>query len=39
MKKNLVFHDKWKHIEIRYHYIHDMVERGVVNIQYVGTNE
>jgi hypothetical protein len=27
MTKNLVFHDKSKHIEIRYHYIHDMVKR------------
>jgi hypothetical protein len=25
MKKNLVFHDKLKNIEIRYHYICDMV--------------
>jgi hypothetical protein len=25
MTKNHVFHDKSKHIEIRYHYIHDMV--------------
>jgi hypothetical protein len=25
MIENYVFHDKSKHIEIRYHYIHDMV--------------
>ena len=30
-----VFHDKTKHIEIRYHYIHDMVLKGVVELQYV----
>ena len=39
MTKNLVFHDKLKHIEIRYHYIRDMVRRGAVKLQNVGTNE
>jgi hypothetical protein len=39
MAKNLMFHHKLKHIEIQYHYICDMVQRGVVKIQYVGTDE
>jgi hypothetical protein len=39
MMENLVFHDNSKHIEILYHYIHDMVQRGVVKLQYVGTYE
>jgi hypothetical protein len=39
MTENLVFHDKSKHIEIWYHYICDMVQRGVVKLQYVGTDE
>ena len=34
-----VFHDKSKHIEIKYHYIKDMVQRGVVKLQYVATDE
>jgi hypothetical protein len=39
MMENPMFHDKSKHIEIRYHYICDMVQRGAVKLQYVGTNE
>jgi hypothetical protein len=39
MTKNLVYHDKLKHIEIHYHYIRDMVQRGAIKLQYVGTNE
>ena len=34
-----MFHDKSKHIEIKYHYIKDMVQRGAVKLQYVGTYE
>ena len=37
--KNPVFHDKSNHIEIKYHYIKDMVHRGVVKLQYVVTDE
>ena len=39
MSENLVFHDKLKHIEIKYHYIRDMVQRGAVKLQYVVTDE
>ena len=34
-----VFHDKSNHIEIKYHYIRDMVQRGAVKFQYVATEE
>ena len=34
-----MFHDKSKHIEIKYHYIRDMVQRGAVNLQYVAMKE
>ena len=34
-----MFHDKSVHIEIKYHYIRDMVQRGAVNLQYVVTYE
>jgi hypothetical protein len=39
MTENLVFHDRSKHIEIRYHYIHDMVQRGALKLQYVSMDE
>ena len=39
MLKNPVFYDKSKHIEIKYHYIRDMVQRGAMKLQYVATDE
>jgi hypothetical protein len=39
MTENQFFHDKMKHIEIRHHYIRDMVQKGIVKLQYVGTDE
>ena len=37
--ENRVFHDKSKHIEIKYYYIRDMVQRMVVLVQYLPTDE
>ena len=37
LSENLVFHDKSKHIEIKYHYIRDMVQRKAVLVQYLPT--
>jgi hypothetical protein len=39
MTKNHVFHDKSKHIEIQYHYIYDILQRGAIKLQYVSTDE
>jgi hypothetical protein len=39
MIEDPVFHDRSKHIDIRYHYIRDMVQRGAINLQYVSTDE
>ena len=39
MLENPVFHDKSKHIEIKYHHIRDMVQRGAMKLQYVAMEE
>jgi hypothetical protein len=39
MTENHVFHDRSKHIDIRYHYICDMVQRGALKLQYISTDE
>ena len=39
MSENPVFHDKLKHVEIKYHYIRYMVPRGALKLQYVVTDE
>ena len=39
LSENPMFHDKSKHIEIKYHYIQDMVERGAMKLQYVAIDE
>ena len=37
ISKNLVQHSKTKHIEIKYHFIWDLVERKVVALEYIPT--
>ena len=39
LSENPVFHDRSKHIDIRYHFIRDTVQRGVVRLDHIGTDE
>jgi hypothetical protein len=39
LSENPVFHDKSKHIEIRFHFIRDCVQKGTMKLQYVPTGE
>jgi hypothetical protein len=39
LSQNPVFHDRSKHIEMRYHYVRDMVQKNILNIQYAPTAE
>ena len=39
LSENPVFHDKSKQIEMRYHFIRDLVQRGALKLQYIRTDE
>ena len=39
MTKNPQFHGRAKHIEIKYHYAREEVEKGTVNLKYCPTSE
>jgi hypothetical protein len=39
LTENLVFHDKSKHIDMKYHYIWDLVQRKTVKLQYIAMSE
>jgi hypothetical protein len=39
LSDNPVFYDRSKHIEIKYHYIKDMVQRKAVHVQYLPKHE
>ncbi|CAN1272233.1 Retrovirus-related Pol polyprotein from transposon TNT 1-94 [Linum perenne] len=39
MSKNPVQHSRTKHIEIKYHFLHDLVQNKIIDIQFVSTND
>ena len=34
MTKNLQFHGRCKHVDIKYHFIRDEARKGTINVQY-----
>jgi hypothetical protein len=39
LSKNPIHHKRTKHIDVRYHYVRDLVDDGVVQLEYIHTNE
>ena len=39
LSKNPVFHDRSKHIDIKYHFLRDCVQRGTIRLEYIQTYE
>jgi len=39
LSKNLVFHDRSKYIDVKYHYIWYMVLRGAIRLQQIGIDK
>nr|GEY16946.1 retrovirus-related Pol polyprotein from transposon TNT 1-94 [Tanacetum cinerariifolium] len=39
LSKNLVFHGKCKHIEVRYHFLRDLVNNGTMELEFCGTKD
>ena len=39
LSENPIFHDRSKHIEMTYHFIRDMVQRNMIKLQYIATDE
>ena len=37
--ENPVFHDRSKHIDIRYHFLRDRVQKGTIQLEYIQTEE
>ena len=39
LSENPVFHDRSKHIDIKYHFLRDCVQRGTIQVEYIQTYE
>jgi hypothetical protein len=39
LSKNPIFHERSKHIELRYHSIRDCIEKGFINADYINTKD
>jgi hypothetical protein len=38
LAKNPILHDRSKHIDVKFHYTRECVERGDIELEHVGTN-
>ena len=39
MTQNIAFHSRMKHIDIRHHFIRDLVAKGMIELKYCGTSQ
>ena len=39
LSENPVFHDRTKHVDIRYHFLRDYVQRGTIRLEYIQRDE
>ena len=39
LTENPMFHDRSKHIDIKYHFIRDYVQKGAMKLEYISTDE
>lgn len=39
LSKNLVLHGRSKHIHVRYHFLRELVNEGVIGLEYCSTHE
>jgi hypothetical protein len=39
LAKNPIFHERTKHIAVKYHYIRDLIDKGILDLIYVPTKE
>jgi len=39
LAKNPVFHERTKHIAVKFHYIRELINKGIIDLYYISTND